>query len=188
MIRRPPRSTLFPYTTLFRSFVIPLSNPLGVTKWVCVKPSFLILLFIILAKLSTFPATFSAIIYAISLAECKSNPFTASSALILSPTLSLPLRKERKVYSGCFEAPSVYVSISVGCLFSASNKAVKSLVVLAGYIGDVSTFLAYITSPVLASTTIADFPTTLGALRVVAKAVERSEERRVGKECRSRWS
>src|SRR3712207_7428254 len=69
MIRRPPRSTLFPYTTLFRSFVIPLSNPLGVTKWVCVKPSFLILLFIILAKLSTFPATFSAIIYAISLAE-----------------------------------------------------------------------------------------------------------------------
>src|SRR3712207_6878966 len=66
MIRRPPRSTLFPYTTLFRS-----------------------------------PATFSAIIYAISLAECKSNPFIASSALILSPTLSLPLRKERKVYSGC---------------------------------------------------------------------------------------
>src|SRR3712207_5799742 len=142
MIRRPPRSTLFPYTTLFRS-----------------------------------PATFSAIIYAISLAECKSNPFTASSALILSPTLSLPLRKERKVYSGCFEAPSVYASISVGCLFSASNKAVKSLVVLAGYIGDVSTFLAYITSPVLASTTIADFPTTLGALRVVAKAVEQNERK-----------
>src|SRR5256885_3730471 len=27
MIRRPPRSTLFPYTTLFRSFVCLLSNP-----------------------------------------------------------------------------------------------------------------------------------------------------------------
>src|SRR2546429_4092251 len=29
MIRRPPRSTLFPYTTLFRSIVVPLSaaNP-----------------------------------------------------------------------------------------------------------------------------------------------------------------
>src|SRR2546430_9020398 len=26
MIRRPPRSTLFPYTTLFRSFV-PVANP-----------------------------------------------------------------------------------------------------------------------------------------------------------------
>jgi len=50
-------------------------------------------------------------------------------------------------------------------------------VVLAGYIGDVSTFLAYITSPVLASTTIADFPTTLGALRVVAKAVEQNERK-----------
>src|SRR3989442_7160726 len=24
MIRRPPRSTLFPYTTLFRSFMVPL--------------------------------------------------------------------------------------------------------------------------------------------------------------------
>src|SRR2546423_9543366 len=26
MIRRPPRSTLFPYTTLFRSFTVDLSN------------------------------------------------------------------------------------------------------------------------------------------------------------------
>src|SRR3712207_7629900 len=24
MIRRPPRSTLFPYTTLFRSFIVPI--------------------------------------------------------------------------------------------------------------------------------------------------------------------
>src|SRR5256885_9586051 len=28
MIRRPPRSTLFPYTTLFRSLVQQLQNPL----------------------------------------------------------------------------------------------------------------------------------------------------------------
>src|SRR2546422_7486563 len=27
MIRRPPRSTLFPYTTLFRSVMIKLQNP-----------------------------------------------------------------------------------------------------------------------------------------------------------------
>src|SRR2546426_10600547 len=27
MIRRPPRSTLFPYTTLFRSLVLPGDNP-----------------------------------------------------------------------------------------------------------------------------------------------------------------
>src|SRR2546422_7929792 len=27
MIRRPPRSTLFPYTTLFRSFPPPVSRP-----------------------------------------------------------------------------------------------------------------------------------------------------------------
>src|SRR3989442_2248248 len=27
MIRRPPRSTLFPYTTLFRSVAAPVTNP-----------------------------------------------------------------------------------------------------------------------------------------------------------------
>src|SRR3712207_7672862 len=31
MIRRPPRSTLFPYTTLFRSSVAPLLGSLGDT-------------------------------------------------------------------------------------------------------------------------------------------------------------
>src|SRR5436190_13878669 len=30
MIRRPPRSTLFPYTTLFRSITIPTAVPPGV--------------------------------------------------------------------------------------------------------------------------------------------------------------
>src|SRR3712207_8081516 len=39
MIRRPPRSTLFPYTTLFRSrfcpgaFVICITNPLDAMVW-----------------------------------------------------------------------------------------------------------------------------------------------------------
>src|SRR3712207_8734908 len=37
MIRRPPRSTLFPYTTLFRSWSIPLQQPgvhrLGFWVW-----------------------------------------------------------------------------------------------------------------------------------------------------------
>src|SRR5574337_1328939 len=40
MIRRPPRSTLFPYTTLFRSFRAPT---LGQTQGVCVdsrRPGF----------------------------------------------------------------------------------------------------------------------------------------------------
>src|SRR5258705_2839651 len=30
MIRRPPRSTLFPYTTLFRSQVVPVLEVLGI--------------------------------------------------------------------------------------------------------------------------------------------------------------
>src|SRR2546422_6325743 len=31
MIRRPPRSTLFPYTTLFRSVIVGCRNTVGVT-------------------------------------------------------------------------------------------------------------------------------------------------------------
>src|SRR3712207_7437613 len=37
MIRRPPRSTLFPYTTLFRSLDLPLHGP-GVVLRVRVEP------------------------------------------------------------------------------------------------------------------------------------------------------
>src|SRR2546429_545897 len=33
MIRRPPRSTLFPYTTLFRSSVIPGSTSASIERW-----------------------------------------------------------------------------------------------------------------------------------------------------------
>src|SRR5438105_12043325 len=37
MIRRPPRSTLFPYTTLFRSLVEGVINPLVATAYPEVK-------------------------------------------------------------------------------------------------------------------------------------------------------
>src|SRR3989442_10942344 len=33
MIRRPPRSTLFPYTTLFRSRLLTKTEPLGPGPW-----------------------------------------------------------------------------------------------------------------------------------------------------------
>src|SRR5258708_30516942 len=38
MIRRPPRSTLFPYTTLFRSVPSPLMDPLAQVVATCVAP------------------------------------------------------------------------------------------------------------------------------------------------------
>src|SRR2546422_7986346 len=44
MIRRPPRSTLFPYTTLFRSRVVPLSSRTRHMRhppsWPCQDPRF----------------------------------------------------------------------------------------------------------------------------------------------------
>src|SRR2546430_3991245 len=33
MIRRPPRSTLFPYTTLFRSFLLSATATAGMSTW-----------------------------------------------------------------------------------------------------------------------------------------------------------
>src|SRR2546430_9707211 len=39
MIRRPPRSTLFPYTTLFRSAAATSSKKLSVTKAFCEIPT-----------------------------------------------------------------------------------------------------------------------------------------------------
>src|SRR2546425_6337361 len=41
MIRRPPRSTLFPYTTLFRSVVRkpPVPAPKTPRRWVSMRPS-----------------------------------------------------------------------------------------------------------------------------------------------------
>src|SRR5688572_32047817 len=40
MIRRPPRSTLFPYTTLFRSYQISAMGISTRTKWASVYPQF----------------------------------------------------------------------------------------------------------------------------------------------------
>src|SRR3712207_6883469 len=37
MIRRPPRSTLFPYTTLFRSYILPLLYSRGHQHQACFK-------------------------------------------------------------------------------------------------------------------------------------------------------
>src|SRR2546427_7925569 len=34
MIRRPPRSTLFPYTTLFRSRIQTISRIVGIVNWI----------------------------------------------------------------------------------------------------------------------------------------------------------
>src|SRR5690349_22436747 len=40
MIRRPPRSTLFPYTTLFRSYVTASANPTATAASTAFPPDF----------------------------------------------------------------------------------------------------------------------------------------------------
>src|SRR5437879_10958662 len=39
MTRRPPRSTLFPYTTLFRSYIVPVEEPRCMARVSLAPPS-----------------------------------------------------------------------------------------------------------------------------------------------------
>src|SRR3712207_9214853 len=122
MIRRPPRSTLFPYTTLFRSEVGLPANVISVVLAVLV-----IILWIFLIRLFVYPR--------------------------FSRRRAENLQLARLVYSGVLAVALVFVA---------------EMLTLSGPLKD-----AFI----LAS-----------ALCFAVSVPCRSEERRVGKECRSRWS
>src|SRR2546430_6829142 len=57
MIRRPPRSTLFPYTTLFRSRWLPL------VKWLLAIPHYVVLVFLGLAAVVCVILAWFAILF-----------------------------------------------------------------------------------------------------------------------------
>src|SRR2546427_13288317 len=54
MIRRPPRSTLFPYTTLFRSIVGKVSLLLGLARRPVHEIDVLVAIIVIIKKAGTF--------------------------------------------------------------------------------------------------------------------------------------
>src|SRR3989441_10408354 len=91
MIRRPPRSTLFPYTTLFRSWPVPVSEQLA--KAVVVAPS---------AKKLTVPvakggvATESVTVAEIGRAACRERGEISVVAVSLK-------KKRVKVRAGAVE-------------------------------------------------------------------------------------
>src|SRR2546426_1376597 len=68
MIRRPPRSTLFPYTTLFRSEVALVRSRRSFFSWV-----------LIVASIATFPF--------LPIAAQQSSPDQTSSPAYLNPEL-----------------------------------------------------------------------------------------------------
>src|SRR3712207_7329144 len=98
MIRRPPRSTLFPYTTLFRSFVfavifsyfaVPLAVQARVLTWGIALALVLRLIFILIG--AALLATFHATLYVL---DRKSTRLNSSHANISYAVFCLKKKKQ----------------------------------------------------------------------------------------------
>src|SRR2546426_2203614 len=93
MIRRPPRSTLFPYTTLFRSQVIPLHSGLSLAA----MGGILVVLAVIAAAWycrGVAPAiTFSVVVAAIT--DRKSTRLNSSHLVISYAVFCLKKKKKQ---------------------------------------------------------------------------------------------
>src|SRR5256885_13176242 len=94
MIRRPPRSTLFPYTTLFRSLALALS-PIALLPWV---------------RITVASAVFLQLTAAVSLlyADRKSTRLN-SSHLVISYAVFCLKKKNRRVIRRELESDHVHV-------------------------------------------------------------------------------
>src|SRR3712207_9008091 len=132
MIRRPPRSTLFPYTTLFRS--VQFGGALATTMFDRAGPAGMV-----------------------TLRLC-------GAALVL-------LLLVRPRWSGRSRTDWAVIAA-----FGLSLAAMNGLF-----------YEALARLPIGAAVTV-EFLGPLGLAAVLSRRLQRSEERRVGKECRSRWS
>src|SRR3989441_11711157 len=133
MIRRPPRSTLFPYTTLFRSSSSAQSG----------------------VAFSQQPV--------VQVQDASGNPVSQSGDLVTAT-----------VASGPAGATLTNATATTG----ATGAAPFSGLAISGPTGTYT--LSFGASGLTAVTT--------GSINLAAGPAARSEERRVGKECRSRWS
>src|SRR2546430_12227653 len=140
MIRRPPRSTLFPYTTLFRSVSValfPSLAPNGAAYW-----------------------------------------FRA------------------RLVSGHYDYPPILRGLYVNTVMADNHTTGATPVIVGSSSGEESQHFALVRPPLLNAEVWVQEPEALSkpewdalfAEFQEASPLDRSEERRVGKECRSRWS
>src|SRR3712207_2474945 len=160
MIRRPPRSTLFPYTTLFRSMVgLTLANVIGV-------------------PLGTFVAQQTS--WRLVLGGIALIGLVTIAGLLAWLPAGAGERSDLRSEVAAFRRGQVWLVLGLTMIGFAALFAVYS------YVSPILTELGGIpeawVTPVLA---LFGIGTTVGTL---AGGRLRSEERRVGKECRSRWS
>src|SRR5256885_16935856 len=172
MIRRPPRSTLFPYTTLFRSPVdlLPAAARGAGFEHLKVVPSTDInatfgLSLTVFILIIFYSLKMKGLVGFIS--ELTLQPFSARNVLVqalLVPVnfilesvtfLARPVSLSLRLYGNLYAGEMIFLLLAALTL----SHGLGSLATVGGWLGIIGQFV-------------------LG----------RSEERRVGKECRSRWS
>src|SRR3712207_843384 len=166
MIRRPPRSTLFPYTTLFRSVLAPMA---GITD----------------AAYRRLCAEQGAGLYVCEMITSRGLVERDEVTLAMltfddtETTRSVQLYGTDPAYVGkateilCAEHGVDHVALNFGCPVPKVTRrgGGGALPWKRGLLGE-------ILSAAVTAAAAYDVPVTM----------KRSEERRVGKECRSRWS
>src|SRR2546426_11130844 len=174
MIRRPPRSTLFPYTTLFRSGCVQLVNELGLSLAIVQRRDLSEEQIAQLGGLAVL-ASVAIFVLSVGLAGPVASFFgerTVRGIIIaLSPTF---------VMRGVQVVPRSLLARDLEfrrlAWIDAGEAVLWSSTTLAGaFLGLRYWALAW-------GAVVSGFA-VMGVLCVL-----RSEERRVGKECRSRWS
>src|SRR3989454_969684 len=181
MIRRPPRSTLFPYTTLFRSSGLHVGF---LAAWLA----------LVLRRLGLSPRARAgaAALLLFGYLWLLAFPAPATRAVVMLVTSEVARLRQRVV------APRGVIALSGVVLLLADPWALHSVgawlsVTAIGAViwADRATACASralrLVAPALAATLVTA-PITALAFGTVAPIGVRSEERRVGKECRSRWS
>ena len=167
MIRRPPRSTLFPYTTLFRSTADKVAKPKHTRH---------------AAKTKTRPSKWRNALIVILLLTAMA---TVLSGLVyaylnqLSPRRPTALSDEQYYFTD-----SRYSGIRSKFVMCQTNREKVSIEYPLTK-NNKNTFNYGLTGGIIAGDLCLSWSETMFARTGVRS---RSEERRVGKECRSRWS
>ena len=171
MIRRPPRSTLFPYTTLFRSRTVPSCFPFLVR---------------IAAKVAAGRCSREPIPFSWPTSFCLSGPTNTSTTV---PTTETGAHWELQRHASDDRTNRLFHW--VGSLLGTSSVAQAGRFLRARVrhaAPDVPS------SDSMRQTSRCDArgrclqQLAFGRSRSLLASIFRSEERRVGKECRSRWS